>query len=218
MQSTLLDELITNIAFLSRYRLLLCSFANIATRLVESSTFQNSDDRMTDVKTGNVKRARTSRADRDDQQISCKVSTQSTTVDTVLQVKDLLAICLPVPFDQKYYQKLTSGEITSLEARDKTDGALVGQASWGPYENGTYLYSLAVDAKHRSEGIGSMLLDVVLASTDNDVYLHVHVGNTEALQFYESKFGFAKDKTIANFYRRLVPPDAHLLVRKRVEE
>lgn len=39
-----------------------------------------------------------------------------------------------------------------------------------------------------------------------DVVLHVHVLNEDAIHFYTEKFGFAKGKVLENHYRKLNPP------------
>jgi ribosomal protein S18 acetylase RimI-like enzyme len=57
------------------------------------------------------------------------------------------------------------------------------------------------------------VLDAVAKAGDvKEVYLHVWTKNEEAVRFYETKFGFSRDAgTVANYYRRIDPPDAYVL-------
>ena len=49
-------------------------------------------------------------------------------------------------------------------------------------------------------------------SNIEEVYLHVQTSNTEALNFY-ARFGFTIKDTIKNYYKRIDPPDCHVLVK-----
>lgn len=66
-----------------------------------------------------------------------------------------------------------------------------------------HLLNLAVEKKHRRQGIGSVLLRTVLHQLENrdagEVYLEVHKSNTSARRFYSS-FGFKEDEEIKNYY------------------
>ncbi len=44
------------------------------------------------------------------------------------------------------------------------------------------------------------------------MYLHVQVGNDVALRFYQ-KHGFEIAETIKDYYKRVVPPDCHVVKR-----
>ena len=46
-----------------------------------------------------------------------------------------------------------------------------------------------------------------------EVYLHVQVGNDEAVNFYKG-FGFEVGEVIKDYYQRLDPNDAHLISKK----
>lgn len=48
-----------------------------------------------------------------------------------------------------------------------------------------------------------------------EVYLHVHVDNDDAVRFY-NRFGFTLDGKVEGYYRRITPPDAYVL-RKRLD-
>jgi ribosomal protein S18 acetylase RimI-like enzyme len=79
-----------------------------------------------------------------------------------------------------------------------------------------YIMTLGVLAAYRERGIGRRLITHVLdtalsspsASDDTEVYLHVQVGNDEALAFYKH-FGFSVKETIPNYYRKIQPADCY---------
>jgi hypothetical protein len=75
--------------------------------------------------------------------------------------------------------------------------------------------TLGILAPYRGLGIGAALLQRVLAAVEFDAniceaYLHVQTSNEEALRFY-AKAGFDITDTIRNYYKRLEPPDCHVL-------
>lgn len=77
--------------------------------------------------------------------------------------------------------------------------------------------TLGVLAPYRGCGIGSALTQRALhacSGDDNiaDAYLHVHVSNEEAIEFYR-KLGFQVTETIERYYKRLEPPHAVVLSR-----
>ena len=51
------------------------------------------------------------------------------------------------------------------------------------------------------------------AADCEEVYLHVQVGNDEAVKFYEG-FGFVKGDVVPNYYQRLDQNDAYLISKK----
>ena len=64
---------------------------------------------------------------------------------------------------------------------------------------------------------GQRLLKKALTEAQQDgniieAYLHVQSNNHDAMQFY-AKSNFDVGETIANYYRRLTPPDAVVLRR-----
>jgi len=96
-----------------------------------------------------------------------------------------------------------------------------------------YIMTLAVLAPYRGRGIGSQLLESVLAYIEHspdesrqrlsrppyvvdEVTLHVHVGNLDAIRFYEERFDFGRRKVIENYYcsRRVDPPHCIVLFKK----
>ena len=93
--------------------------------------------------------------------------------------------------------------------------------SEGEGEQGARLYigSVCVLAPYRNRGIGGKLIAKCLAAAEawgdeniKDAYLHVQTSNEEAVKFYE-KYGFVKQRVIENYYKRIDPPHAVLMVR-----
>lgn len=68
--------------------------------------------------------------------------------------------------------------------------------------------------------LGSKLLRQILEYAEShsdiaEVYLHVQVSNTEALDFY-SKQGFENVGKIENYYKKIDPPDCFVVSKKYV--
>lgn len=84
-----------------------------------------------------------------------------------------------------------------------------------------YITTLSVLPAYQNGQIGTTLLTEVLKAADaqhadlNEVYVHVHVGNARAIEFYK-RFGFEEVSTVAGYYKNDVvsPPDALVLARK----
>lgn len=69
----------------------------------------------------------------------------------------------------------------------------------------------------KAVSIGSRLLEQSLSEACQDsniqeAYLHVQTNNEEAIRFYK-QFGFVLGEVVANYYKRLNPPDAVILRR-----
>lgn len=77
-----------------------------------------------------------------------------------------------------------------------------------------YIMTLGVLAPYRERGIGHRLIQHVLstvvhsqsAADVSEIYLHVQVGNDEALSFY-MKYGFQVKEKLVNYYRKIHPAD-----------
>lgn len=76
------------------------------------------------------------------------------------------------------------------------------------------IYAIAVSQNYRNQGVGAQLVDAILnALSQRDIkklFLHVRVGNKEAIKFYEA-LGFAKIQKIKEFYSW--GEDAHRMVK-----
>ena len=79
-----------------------------------------------------------------------------------------------------------------------------------------YIMTLGCLALYRRLGIGSKMVEHVLDyvktkdNTFDSIFLHVQVNNQDAIEFYK-KFGFEIVETRKNYYKRIEPPDAHVL-------
>lgn len=142
---------------------------------------------------------------------------QNLGVETLGLLKHLNAVLFPIYYHQKYYtQALASGPFSKLAFyRDTCVGSITCRVEKTLGGRRLYILTLGVLAPYRRLGIGSKLMKSVLDLCDQeedflDVYLHVQVNNEEALRFYE-KFRFEVRETIRNYYRRIDPPDCHLL-------
>lgn len=81
-----------------------------------------------------------------------------------------------------------------------------------------YIVSLGVLAPYRNLGIGTALLNRALGACADDpaithATLHVHVANEEALTFYKKR-RFQAVQVVSEYYKRLDPQDAVVLVRR----
>ena len=78
--------------------------------------------------------------------------------------------------------------------------------------------TLAVLAPYRGRGIGSQLLQSVLDHCPQrrvqEICLHVHVSNRDAIRFYTERFGFDQGEILQNYYRRLDPPHCYVLSKQ----
>ncbi|KAH9256972.1 hypothetical protein BASA82_001086 [Batrachochytrium salamandrivorans] len=133
--------------------------------------------------------------------------------DSIPKVRRLLESSLPVRFPDAFYQDLIRGAMASFElyGDDDQSGELIGHISWKLAEP-VYLYSLAVDVRHRGEGHGSKLVQHLLDRVEGKICLHVHAGNSEAIRFY-SRHGFVRGDLVRNFYPRLIPAEALCMTR-----
>lgn len=82
-------------------------------------------------------------------------------------------------------------------------------------ENNTkkmYIMTIGVLPKYQKKGVGSMLLNKALDEKDDsvkEVYLHVHVDNILAINFY-TKHGFEQYELINDYYKNLENNDAYI--------
>ncbi|KAJ3296412.1 N-alpha-acetyltransferase 50 [Borealophlyctis nickersoniae] len=92
-------------------------------------------------------------------------------------------------------------------------------ASSSPSSSSVYIQTLGVLAPYRRLGLGSSLVDHLITHCKekkiNEIYLHLHTENTEALEFYK-KHGFTVRETVKGYYKEndIVPPDALVLVKE----
>mmetsp|Transcript_32127 Transcript_32127/g.45674 ORF Transcript_32127/g.45674 Transcript_32127/m.45674 type:complete len:88 (+) Transcript_32127:1-264(+) len=84
--------------------------------------------------------------------------------------------------------------------------------------------TLGVLAAYRGRQVGATLIQSILDYYEEnknvelaeveEIALHVHVSNQDAIRFYVSKFGFEQGEKVENYYRRVEPPHGYLLFKK----
>jgi len=137
------------------------------------------------------------------------------------QLKKLNLAIFPVRYNQKFYKNMlnTPNEFTQFAY---WNGFVVGaiccrlEPPSGPGPKKLYIMTIGVLAAYRRRNIGRALLEKVLENIKEypedivQVYLHVQTNNDSALDFYKA-FGFEITETIQNYYKRIEPPDCHVL-------
>lgn len=107
--------------------------------------------------------------------------------------------------------------------RNNTDPArVVAEVVAQSNKYSLYILTLGVLAPYRERGIGRQLLNHVfdLVKTSPvckdviDIYVHVQVGNDDAISFYQNN-GFECRETLVGYYKRLDPADC-IVLRKSV--
>ncbi|GAQ78662.1 GCN5-related N-acetyltransferase [Klebsormidium nitens] len=136
------------------------------------------------------------------------------------QLRKLNQVLFPVRYEEKFYTDvLSSGEYTKLAYySDICVGAIASKLEKRP-EGGLRLYimTLGVLAPYRRLGIASKLLqhclDLCHGNAEvHEAYLHVQTSRYEAIAFYK-KFGFEIVETLENYYKRIDPPHAYVLMK-----
>ena len=74
-----------------------------------------------------------------------------------------------------------------------------------------YIMTIGVLPTYQRQGIATMLINQALddAKEVSEVYLHVHVDNESAIQFY-TKLGFTNVTRVVGYYKSLKDSDAYL--------
>lgn len=163
---------------------------------------------------------------------SCSAAAQISFGDVspknIEQVRKLNMAIFPVKYNDKFYNDLANNAMgqhpyTFLAYfADIMVGAIACRVE--PQENSSgfkvYVMTIGVLAPYRRLGIGAKLLEQTLeacakAGPDlEEVYLHVQVGNDDAVNFYKG-FGFEKGEIVKDYYQRLDPNDAYVISKKR---
>lgn len=117
----------------------------------------------------------------------------------------------PLQHELSLSESSIAATVVALDsARNQSLGGRTGTSR----QSKLYIMTLGVLAPYRECGIGSLLLkhvlNVVLGSPHADgigeVYLHVQVGNDDALSFYR-RHGFVTKCRLENYYRKIRPAD-----------
>lgn len=126
----------------------------------------------------------------------------------------------PVNYNEKFYKDvLEFGELAKLAFfNDIVVGAVCCRIEQAENERRLYIMILGCLFTYRRLGIGTAMLKHVLdcaskRSIDN-IYLHVQINNTGAIEFYK-KFGFQVVDTKEDYYKRIEPSSA-LVLRKQM--
>mmetsp|Transcript_35618 Transcript_35618/g.79178 ORF Transcript_35618/g.79178 Transcript_35618/m.79178 type:complete len:158 (-) Transcript_35618:1033-1506(-) len=136
-------------------------------------------------------------------------------------LKLLNGVIFPIKYqDQLYKDCMACEDITQLAYHnDVLVGAIAARCErQASGKARMYIATLGVLAPYRGYGIGTRLLERSLEAAQQDsnieeVYLHVQVGNDEAVEFYK-KHNFEVRETVKDYYKKLSPPDAVILAKK----
>lgn len=142
-------------------------------------------------------------------------------IPTFPQLRKINTASFPVSYGESFYQDVLKRNNDNLNKFAYLKGNLVG-AVCARLENENprrvYILTLAVLAAYRNRGIGSQLLQSVLDYCDTqpveEIALHVHISNDDALRFYTEKFGFTQGELVENYYRRIDPPHCYLVYKR----
>lgn len=153
--------------------------------------------------------------------MSSSVTFDSVREKNLMQLRKINSSIFPIRYQDKFYKDaLNSGEFTKLAFYgDIYVGAVACRLEKRPTGGQRlYIMTLGVLAPYRRRGIGSKLLHHSLSLCLQDpsileIYLHVQTNNEEAIHFY-TKYGFRITETVTNYYRRIEPPDCHVLTKE----
>ncbi len=119
------------------------------------------------------------------------------------------------PWSQASFRSLLRAETTRFRVATR-DGVLIGYAIASRIGDEAELANLAVDPEARRAGVGALLLDDLLASTDAapaaTVYLEVRASNEAAQTLYRGR-GFEAVGRRTGYYTR---PDEDAVVMRHV--
>ena len=142
----------------------------------------------------------------------------------VEQLRKLNLAVFPVRYNDKFYNDLSSNPVQLYTHLGYFSDILVGaicsrveqQQEGHPFK--VYIMTIGVLAPYRRLGIGKQLLRQTLQACSmqpdcDEIYLHVQVGNEEAVKFYRG-FGFEVGDVVKDYYTRLDVNDAYIISKK----
>eukprot|EP00667_Euglena_gracilis_P024122 EG_transcript_27542 len=149
---------------------------------------------------------------------------QPVTERSIELLKTLNAAIFPVLYQDKFYEQVltTDAGYTYLGYLDGIlAGAVCCRLERLTKDSETlrlYIMTLGVLAAYRRLRIGSIMLERILLAAEKDdrvkeVMLHVQTNNDEAIAFYK-RFGFEVVDEVKDYYKRIEPPDAFVLVKQ----
>lgn len=125
----------------------------------------------------------------------------------------------PVNYNDKFYKDvLEAGEWAKLAFyNDVVVGAVCCRIEQVDNERRLYIMTLGCLFTYRRLGIGTAMLEYVLDCASkkgiDNIYLHVQINNTGAIEFYK-KFGFEIVDTKEGYYNKIEPSSALVLKKK----
>lgn len=125
----------------------------------------------------------------------------------------------PVNYNEKFYKDvLEAGELAKLAFfNDVVVGAVCCRMEQVDNERRLYIMTLGCLFTYRRLGIGTTMLKHVLDYASrkgiDNIYLHVQINNTGAIEFYK-KFGFEIVDTKEDYYKRIEPSSALVLKKQ----
>ncbi|CAN0086609.1 unnamed protein product [Ectocarpus sp. 6 AP-2014] len=156
------------------------------------------------------------------------ISYGNITTANVNQLRKMNASLFPVRYPDQFYADIPDAN-PDFNQLVYVDNVAVGAVccrieppkSPGGHDS-LYIMTLGVLATWRRRNIGTHLLRRVLESLPRhpsvkEVYLHVQTNNDEAVGFYK-EHGFNVEETIANYYKRIDPPDCFVLRKRLFQE
>jgi len=150
--------------------------------------------------------------------LNADVTFGSIHVNNVGQLRRLQEAILPVRYTDQFYEDVIklSAEGTAKLAyfQDLTVGAACCRLEKRLEKKMLYVMTLVVLPAYRGRKIGTELLKYMIAKAKElnceGVFLHVWTSNQEGIDFYKN-FNFEVTETIQNYYKRIDPPDCHIL-------
>lgn len=143
------------------------------------------------------------------------------TTHNVKLMRRLLQSIFPVNYNEKFYKDILEfGELAKLAFyNDVVVGSVCCRLEQVDNERRLYIMILGCLFTYRRLGIGTTMLKHVLDYAQrkgiDNIYLHVQINNTGAIEFYK-KFGFEIVDTIEDYYKR-IEPSAALVLKKQMQ-
>ncbi|OHT08845.1 acetyltransferase, GNAT family protein [Tritrichomonas foetus] len=123
---------------------------------------------------------------------------------------------LPVHYTDNIYNVIKEGQQARGELAFFNNDVAVGEICYRLEEDESgkkklYIMTIGVLKTYQHRGIATKLIDRAIenAGDSTEVYLHVHVENEAAMQFY-TKLGFTKGDLIENYYKSLDNGNAYV--------
>lgn len=128
---------------------------------------------------------------------------------------------LPIRYDKSFFFKLANGPKEWVVVAYWRNVRMIGAISclYEELHHRICITTLVVDAAHRSQGLGTLLVEKVISTSlkhqdhIRKIYLHVHIHNSDAIKFYE-RLGFQITGQIDNYYVRIPEPHCFVLTKQ----